>query len=54
MPDSGMPMRSTAMKAFRARPRAPLPARPISSEAKMTMRRAMNFGSSPASTMRAR
>ena len=53
-PDSGMPTRSTAWKQAVARLKAPLPARPMSSEAKITIRRAMNLGSSPASTMRAR
>ena len=53
-PDSGIPTRSTAWKQAVARLSAPLPARPISSEAKITMRRAMNFGSSPAWTIRAR
>lgn len=53
-PDSGIPTRSTAWKQAVARDRAPLPARPMSSEAKITMRRAMNLGSSPAWTMRAR
>lgn len=47
-PDSGIPTRSTAWKQAVARERAPLPARPMSSEAKITIRRAMNFGSSPA------
>ena len=53
-PDSGIPTRSTAWKQAVARDKAPFPARPMSSEAKMTMRRAMNLGSSPDSTMRAR
>ncbi len=53
-PDSGMPTRSTAWKQAVARDRAPLPARPMSSEAKITIRRAINLGSSPASTIRAR
>ena len=53
-PDSGIPTRSTAWKQAVASERAPFPARPISSDAKITMRRAINFGSSPAWTMRAR
>ena len=53
-PDSGIPTRSTAWKQAVARLRAPFPARPMSSDAKMTMRRAINLGSSPEFTMRAR
>ena len=51
---SGSPTRSTASNTATAKLSAPLPARPMSSDAKTTIRRAMNFGSSPASIMRAK
>ncbi len=51
---SGMPMNATASAAATATGRAVGSARPMSSLALMTSRRAMNRGSSPASTIRAR
>ena len=51
---SGQPMRSMASKLAVAKSSALGLARPMSSEARMTNRRAMNLGSSPPSTMRAR
>ena len=54
MPHSGKPIVSTAWKTAFATTSAVGAACPMSSEAKMTMRRAMNLGSSPLSIMRAR
>ena len=51
--DSGIPMRSTAWAADTATVSAMGSALPTSSEAQIMMRRAMNLGSSPASSMRA-
>lgn len=53
-PLSGIPTLSTAWKHAVAKASAPFPARPISSEANITIRLAINFGSSPASTIRAK
>ena len=51
---SGIPMNATASAAATAVCSALGSARPMSSEARMTSRRAMNRGSSPASIIRAR
>ena len=51
---SGMPMKLTACAAATAVCRAVGSASPMSSDAKITSRRAMNRGSSPAATIRAR
>ena len=53
-PDSGIPTRSTAWKQAVARLSAPLPASPMSSDAKITILLAMTLGSSPEFTIRAR
>ena len=53
MRHSGYPMTSVALKAASATSSACGSALPMSSEARIKMRRAMNFGSSPASIMRA-
>jgi len=50
---SGKPMRSMAKKVDTARLRAAGAAMPMSSEAKITIRRAINLGSSPACSIRA-
>ena len=51
---SGMPMKATASAAATAVVRAVGSASPMSSLARMTSRRAMNRGSSPAAIIRAR
>ena len=51
---SGIPISATASAAATAASSEVGSARPMSSEARITSRRAMNRGSSPASTIRAR